>query len=297
MNRGWMLVVLLGMAWTAIGVVVSEGRRRECPVPQFYFAGSLVAVAILLFLAGGAGMRAIFSSESRLAVAGFFVGSLFNGAGQAVSMMNLEHGGRALAYAIPQQAFLFPYLWSLFFWGQRASLLSCCGIALIVCAIFYLAVTRSADRSSSLPPRRILVAVLAFFLMGTSQVFIVSAARLESAQGLSKFASSGVVLGANVVFFLFWSLIRRCGFGSFRLYLPFGALWGVCAAASYCVLFMALEVLGREHREGIVFPLGAGILILAYSLFTVVRYREKLNWRQICTFAALVCGIFCVKLG
>ena len=294
---GWSLVVLLGAAWTAVGVVVSEGRRRECPVPQFYLAGSLVAVTILLCLAGVEGARAIFSSGSRLAVAGFFVGSLFNGAWQAVSMMNLERGGRALAYAIPQQAFLFPYLWSRFFWAQRATLLSCCGIVLIVCAIFYLAVTRSADRSSSLPFRRIMIAVLALFLIGTSQIFIVSSARLESAQGLSKFASSGVILGANVLFFLFWSLIRRRGFASYRLYLPFGALWGVCAAASYCVLFTALEVLGREPRDGIVFPLGAGILILAYSLFTVVRYREKLNWRQIVAFAALVCGIFCAKLG
>lgn len=297
MNSTWLLVVLLGALWGAIAITVSEGKARECPVQQFYFVGSLVAVAILLILAGRAGVRAIFSPGARLAVCCFAAGSFFNGAGQAISMMNLKRGGRALAYAIPQQAFLFPYLWSIAFWGQRLSILSVGGIVLIVCAMFYLAMTRSADRSSSLPLRRIAVALLAMLLLGASQIVIISAARSDTAQTLSKFASSSVILGANALFFLVWSLINRRGFAALRLYLPFGALWGVCAAASYCVLLTTLEVLGKNHQEGIVYPLGSSILILLYSIFTIVRYREKLNWRQIFAFAVLVCGIFCAKLG
>lgn len=297
MNVGWLLVMLLGLVWTAIGITVSEGRRKGCPVQQFYFTGSLFAVLILVSVAGAAGVRGIFAAEARPAVLGFCIGSLLNGAGQAISMMNLTQGGRALAYAIPQQAFLFPYLWSIAFWGQRRGALSVVGILLIGGAIFYLAAARNADRSSSLPVRRIAVALLAMHLLGASQIVIISAARSEAARTLSEFASASVILGANAVFFLGWSLIRRRGFGAFRLYLPFGAVWGACAAASYCILLTALTVLGKDRQEGIVFPLGAGILILLYSLFTAVRYREKLNWHQVCAFAALVCGIFCAKLG
>ena len=139
--------------------------------------------------------------------------------------------------------------------------------------------------------------MLAMFLIGASQIVVISTTRSAAARTLSGFASASVILGANAVFFLGWSLIRRRDFGAFRLYLPFGAVWGACAAASYCILLAALTVLGEDHQEGIVFPLGAGILILLYSLFTAVRYREKLNWHQACAFAALVCGIFCAKLG
>ena len=73
-----------------------------------YLICELLAVLILTCLAGADGLRSIFAAESRLAVCCFFVGSLFNGAGQAISMMNLSRGGRALAYAIPQQGFLLP---------------------------------------------------------------------------------------------------------------------------------------------------------------------------------------------
>ena len=101
MNKGYLLLAALGVAWTSIAVVVSEGRRRDCPVPQFYFAGSLIAVLILMCLAGADGLRGIFSPDALPAVCCFFFGSILNGAGQATSMMNLSRGGRALAYAIP----------------------------------------------------------------------------------------------------------------------------------------------------------------------------------------------------
>ena len=146
MNVGWLLVMLLGVAWTAVGITVSEGRRKGCPVQQFYFTGSFFAVLLLVSVAGAAGVRGIFAAEARPAVLGFFIGSLLNGSGQAISMMNLTQGGRALAYAIPQQAFLFPYLWSIAFWGQRLGALSVVGILLIGGAVFYLATTRNADR-------------------------------------------------------------------------------------------------------------------------------------------------------
>ena len=297
MNTGYLLTVVLGVVWTAVAVILSEGRRRDCPVPQFYFAGSLIAVLILMCFAGADGLRGIFSSDARSAVWCLFFGSILNGAGQAVSMMNLSRGGRALAYAIPQQAFLFPYLWSIAFWGQYVSVLSVVGIALIVAAVFYLSVTRNGDRSASLSARRIVVALLAMVLMGTSQIILITPTRFAASQTLPPLSAACVILGANTLFFLAWSSIRPRGFAAFRLYLPLGAGWGVCAAASYSILMAALVHLGKVGQSGIVFPVAAGILILLYSLFTVLRYREHLDWTRRCALAALVCGIFLVKLG
>lgn len=297
MNPGYWLLATLGVAWSAIAVVVSEGRRRDCPIPQFYFTGSLLAVLILMCLAGAEGLRGIFAPDARCAVCCFFCGSILNGAGQAVSMMNLKQGGRALAYAIPQQAFLFPYLWSIAFWGQHISIISVAGIGMIVAAVFYLSVTRSGDRSAALSARRVAVALLAMALMGTSQIVLITPTRFAASQTLPQLPAACVILGANALFFLTWSLIRPRGFAMFRLYLTFGAAWGVCAATSYCILLSALGLLGKVGQSGIVFPVGAGILIFLYLLFTVVRYRERLDWKRKCAFTALVGGIFLAKLG
>ena len=175
--------------------------------------------------------------------------------------------------------------------------MSVVGIAVIVASVFYLSVPRSGDRSASLSARRIAVALLAMALMGTSQIVLITPTRFAASQTLPQLPAACVILGANALFFLIWSLMRPRGFGSFRLYLPFGAAWGVCAAISYCILLSALGILGKIGQSGIVFPVGAGTLILLYSLFTVVRYRERLDRKRRCAFAALVCGIFLTKLG
>jgi len=296
MNTGYLLLMLLGLLWTGIAIVVSEARRRDCPTPQFYLAGSLAALAILACVTGMEGLRSIFAPDARTATLCFFLGSLFNGAGQAVSMMNLKQGGRALAYAIPQQAFLFPYVWSIFFWGQRIGALSVAGIALIVLAVFYLSSARGGDGSSSLPARRIAVALGAMTLMGISQIILITPTQLPGGMPTAS-AAACVIMGANVCFFLAWSLLVRRGFAAFGLYLPLGGAWGLLAAASYSTLLPALALLGKIGQSGIVFPVGAGMLILLYSAFTSLRYREKLDWRQKCAFAALVCGICGAKLG
>jgi len=297
MNLGYLLIIAVGVAWTAIAVTVSEGRRRDCPIQQFYLTGSLVALLIVACLIGTEGVRGIFAPEVRRAVWCFFVGSIFNGAGQAVSMGNLRQGGRALAYAIPQQAFVFPYLWSMAFWDQHVSVVSVLGIALIVAAVFYLSVTRNGGGSTSLSPGRILVALLAMALIGISQIVLIAPTRFAAGRTPAPLPGAAVILGANAIFFLIWSLFKARGFARFRLYLPFGAAWGVFAAASHCILLTALGLLGKINQSGIAYPVGAGILILLYSLFTVVRYHEKLNRRQVCAFLVLVCGICCAKLG
>ena len=79
MNTGYLLTAALGAVWTAIAIIVSEGRHRDCPTPQFYFTGSLFAVLILTGLTGPDDLRIVFAAESRIAVCCFFVGSLFNG--------------------------------------------------------------------------------------------------------------------------------------------------------------------------------------------------------------------------
>lgn len=56
-------------------------------------------------------------------------------------------------------------------------------------------------------------------------------------------------------------------------------------------------MLGEVRQAGIVFPVGVGVLIVLYTTFTAVCYREKLDWKQKIPFAVIICGIFMSKLG
>lgn len=298
MNTGYILLIVLGLTWTVIAVVMSEAKRRNCSVQLFYFAGSLFAAAVLLSFIGNSGIREIFSPGKRIALWSFIAGAVFNGTGQLLTMTNLKNGGRAVAYVIPQQAFIFPYVWSIFFFNQHFTLISAVGMLLIVGAIMFLTLHRKQDNSRTLPVRRIAVACIALLFMGVGQIFMVLPTQLAANAILSPVAGTSVIFCTNAVFFGLWCAISGMP-QKFEIKKSFvyGLVWGAVAVLSFCVLLQALRLLGEDRQAGIVFPAGTGVLIVCYTAFTALFYREKLNFKQVLAFGVVSCGILMSKLG
>ena len=303
MNNAYLLLALLCILWTLVAIVLSEAKQRGASVNHFYCFGSATAV-ILLFLAGAAvhGLNNVFAPEYRGALICFIAAALFNGTGQALCMSNLKQGGRALAYAIPQLSFLLIYAWSLIFWKEPLSCRGIGGIVLIAAALFYLATRRTAKddentKSSALEPKRILIAFASMCLIGGGQILMATPTRFSADTLLSPWSGACVLQASNAFFFLGRSLIMKNVTGQqLKCSLRGGILWGFCAAASYATLLPTLRLLGEIKQAGLVFPIGSSMTILLFTGFTVLRFREKLTAAQWGAFAAVVAGIFLVKL-
>ncbi|MBQ9338282.1 MAG: hypothetical protein IJS14_13405 [Lentisphaeria bacterium] len=304
MNNAYLLLGLLCLLWTLVAIVLSEAKQRGASVDHFYCFGSTTAV-ILLLLAGYTvnGLDNFFAPEYRVALLCFIAAALFNGSGQALCMSNLQQGGRALAYSIPQLAFLLPYTWSLVFWREHLSWHGVAGVLMIAAALLYLATRRSAKdgdpvHSSALEPKRILIAFAAMFLIGGGQILMSTPTRFSAGSRLSPWSGACILQAANALFFLGRSLIvRGITRPQLKCSLRGGLLWGLFAAASYATLLPTLRLLGEMKQAGLVFPVGSSMTILLFSGFTVIRFREKLTLRQWAAFAAVVAGIFLVNLG
>ena len=296
MNIRYLLIVVLGLIWVLVGIIVSEARQRQCPVKLFYCLGSFFAAVLLALIAGTDVLRQLFSPAYRTAILCLVGGSVLNGTGQALCMSNLKQGGRALAYAIPQQAFLFSYFWSIFFWKQHVSVLSVTGILLILFSVFYLSVCKSGSVSTTLPPRRILQALLSMAVLGASQILVGTSSQLENGAVPHPLAGAFIILLANGIFFLGLCLIERTGLKHLGRTACMAALWSLCALGTYSILLPAIALLARIGRAGIVFPVGIGIMLLFYSMFTSIRYKEKMNARQKLAFLGLVGGIVAAGL-
>lgn len=297
MNLGYALLLLLGLCWTLVAILSSAAKSRKCRVFVFYFTGSTVAVTLLFLLGGTTVIRELLLPEKRFAIACFALCSILNGTGQAITMWNLKKGGRALAYAIPQLAFLCPFLWSIFFWGQILNWRACGGILLIVGAALFLSLAKHEDKSSDLSAKRVLISAGAMLICGISQILMTTPTQLPAAQALSSFAGACVIQGVNALFFLLLSAVSRIrGKEDILRSAKFGVLWGVVATIAYLILLSALRLLKEVGQSGIVFAVGCGITIAAFTLFTVIRYREKQTVLQWTAFAAIIAGIVLVKV-
>ena len=303
MDKAYLFLAFLGILWTLVAIILSEAKQRGASVNHFYCFGSTIAV-LLLFLAGYSvqGLNNVFAAQYRSALFCFIAAALLNGSGQALCMSNLKQGGRALAYSIPLLSFLLPYGWSLVCWGEPVAWRGIAGVLLIAAALFYLATRRTAKdeehaHSSALEPKRILIAFASMVLIGSGQILMSTPSRFSAESLLSPWSGACVLQASNAFFFLGRSLCTKgVTFPQLKCSLRAGILWGFCAAACYATLLQTLRLLGEIKQAGLLFPVGNSMTILLFTAFTAVRFREKLTVAQWAAFAAVVAGIFLVKL-
>ena len=304
MNNAYLLLAVLGILWTLVAILLSETRQRGASVNHFYCFGSTTAV-MLLFLAGYSvgGLNNVFATEYRPALICFIAAAVVNGTGQALCMSNLKQGGRALAYSIPQLSFLLTYAWSLLFWKERLSWQGVTGVLLIAAALFFLATRHVAkgeepySLSSSLEPKRILVAFASMALIGSGQILMSIPTRFATEALLSPWSGACILQATNALFFLGRSCCtKKVTRPQIICSLRAGLLWGCFAATCYATLLRTLRLLGEIGQAGLLFPVGNSMTILLFTAFTTLRFRERLTVAQWGAFAAVVVGILLVKL-
>ena len=301
MNYAYLLLPLLGLLWALVGIIISEAKQNGIRPQHFYLTGSICSSVLLFLLNMFASENANLSKDKLCAMIFYMLAAFFNGAGQALSMSNLKKQGRALAYSIPLLAFLLPYFWSVAFWSQSFTWRALTGLVLITGAITYLSANKKgtvqAENKASLPLHQIFVAFIALFIIGIAQILMSIPSQMPAEKALSPLQGALVLQFSSAFFFLGWTLLdKECSIDNLKRSSLYGMLWGISAAASYCVLLPALLLLGRVRQAGIVFPAGCSLTILLFTTYTAIRYRERLSWKQCLAFASVIAGIFLVKL-
>ena len=296
----YLLVLLLGMAWTTVAITVANARQKNVSVIHFYLIGSAGAFLIFAVLSLISGMENVFAPQYRVSVLAYFFGALLNATGQGIVMYNLKKGGRALALLIPQLAFILPYIWCLCN-GDTFTPAGASGLATISVAVTYLSLKKSASSAetpgSSLDPRRILIAFCAMLIVGTGQIFFAVPVVLKKGVALSAMNGSMIIQFATMLLFAILSAFAPGKFiDSMKKAVKSGIMWSLGAAASYCLLLPALKLMGARKQSAIVYPIGCSMVIVLFALYAAVCYREKLSRGQIAAFIAIVIGIFLIRM-
>ena len=296
----YLLLPLLGIAWTIVSITVANARQKNVSIIHFYLIGSSGALLIFALISLFTGMENIFAPQYRVSTLAYFFAALLNATTQGIVMYNLKKGGRALAVLIPQLGFIRPYLWCLFN-GDKFTAAGASGLAVIIVAITYLSLKKSQrtaeNPGSSLDPRRLLAAFCAMLIGGTSQICFSIPAVLKKGEPLSAMTGSMIVQFATMLLFALLSTIAPGKFiDSVKKSFKSGITWSLGAATSYCLLLPALKCMSERKQSAIVYPIGCSTVIVLFALYAAVCYREKLTRGQIAAFIAIITGIFLIRL-
>ena len=304
MDFQYLLLPLIGLAWTLVAVTVANARAKNISIFHFFLLGGAISALIFWVMNAflGIGLEHLFSNQYRYATICFIVGSLLNSLGQAISMYNLKAGGRALAFAIPQLAFLLPYTWSLIFWNEKLTIYGISGLFLITLAICYLSLRKKNNSSAvqsntSLDCKRLIVSFVAMMFIGASQIATSIPMLLKKENQLPAITGSMIIQIMAVIFFAICCIFSPVKFvNAVKASIKFSIMWAIGAVASYCILLPTIKIMATKSQSGIVYPVACSTLIMLFAIYTSVFFKEKLSKSQIVAFLAIIAGIFLVRM-
>lgn len=296
----FLLLPLLGGVWTLVSVIVIRAREAGVHPVVFYFAGTTVSTVLCglaLFLPGMEPLD--LSVPGAWAVLGCFAAaSLLNALGQSVTMYNLKSGGRALAVAIPQLSFLFPFFCAMLFWGEPADFRRILGVAVIASAVFLSSYgSPKKDVPGQWNLKRLGFSLITVVLAGMSQTTLVMSSHLYGSP-VPAMLKTFVYIVTAALFFGVLTLfeIRKTGFPALGK-LKFGGLWGIVATISNLMLFYCVDLFTRRGQSGIVYAVACASLMVFIMLYTRFRLKEKLTFLQNLAALGMIAGVLMVRLG
>lgn len=298
----FLLILLIGGIWTLVSVIVIKGRHEGCSSEAFYLVGNIVSVFFCLFsfLFPGIDMDDLSQPGKAEVLICFAAASLLNGIGQAVTMYNLKAGGRTLAVAIPQMAFLFPFLGGMLFWNEPVSSVRICGVLVIALAVLATTLGRVQPQGNGgvWDLSRLYLALLAAGLLGCSQLIVVMAGYCWPEGMLSNMTRTFFYMLSAVAFFggMFFRKAQK-NWRVLKKSLKWGAVWGIVATFSNLLLFFCVERFTQNNQSGIVYATGGAVLMVGIACYTRIVLKEKLAVAQYIGLVGMIAGLLMARLG
>ncbi|MDR3708609.1 MAG: hypothetical protein P4L33_09920 [Capsulimonadaceae bacterium] len=297
---GWLLTVVLGVLWGAIGIVMSSARAWGIAIFTFYTVGCSFAALLGAAVCQVTGTGDALAADAKTIpfIACLAAIALFNCAGQALTMFNLHSGGRSVVYALPQVGFLAPMAYGALAWNEPFGGAKIVGLVLIIAAIIATSKTRkSSEQAAALTPRRLLIALGALASIGASQIFVILCGRVCRDKAASPLVASTLLLLVSAVIYGGYGLLRQAHVRVDARLAQFSAAWALLALVSFSVLFAVLPAMSPYKLQGVVFAAASAIGIVIFAVFSHLRQRERFSAQSICALAMILLGIFALRLG
>ena len=207
-----------------------------------------------------------------------------------LNMYLMGFNGSAMYMALGSLGFAFSFLFTVFVFGEKMSIVNAFGFLCLVTAIFLSNLHKKTEQKCG-SIRLVGIALLASMSLGAMQIFYI----FPQKHPLPPLGRTLLILITYLVVWTIVILIRRM-FDWPRSLTAYASMasWGVLAIVSYFLLFSSVHAMEPIGRTGIVYPIAGTFQILLFSIYTRVVLKEKLNLFQIAAMALIFAGMFTI---
>jgi drug/metabolite transporter (DMT)-like permease len=288
MGKGLLLVLLTGLSWGGLGIVMSlRADRKESPLRFLFLSYILGALGTWLLVVDWRGLWR--TPQPRLfAMSGW---ALAAGVLSALHVMSLQaamrRGNHAVTWACAQSALALSFLASVVVWGEQVAMPAWVGLGLVIAALLLLGRPGRCDGVAK-PGWRFWVAAT-WLLIGAQQTCASVVSHWEGWQDVGRMRPA-LAMTATLCVLAVKVLRQRECWGQ-----PWpwrhSAMFAVCGASGFSLMYPALDLLSASGASAIVFPLAVGTSIMTVSLWRIRVRGERADAVTLRALAVLVVGL------
>ena len=295
---GFLLVFAAGVCWIALGIAVSACTSRNWNynvIQGVSFTGaSLICAVILAVKTPFAGIGTLWEMA--------FLMSCLAGMGNFYTYVlvsrAMKSGPNGLVWGIMQAGMIGSFLMGTLIFGEKAALLPLLGLALILSGVF--AMGSAKKRSSQITQKGwLLPAMGAFSLLFICHCLNALPSFFPDWSGNTP---SVRTLGMNfggLVGFLITTLpgmIHKKNYGTRNEWITGVILTLINTAASVLFFYNGLDLLARNGRAGLGYPVAIGVCVTGFSLYSLLVLKEKYTPFSLAGLSAVCIGIIVISL-
>ena len=296
MTSGFLLIIAAGFCWIGVGISVSICSARSWNYNIVQGLNYLGAALICgLILAGSSAAGHSWETPGWGVLASCLAG-IANFYSYVFTSKAMRRGPNGLVWGIMQAGMIGSFLMGVICFGEKAAPLRLLGLVLILCGVLAMGLGKggkSAGGSNWIVP-----SLIAFLLvMATHCCNALPSYFPETARTGVLFRTMGIYSGGVLGFTLTTlpGMIRKRDFGGRGERITAGILMVLNISASV-FFYLGLDRLANAGCGGLGYPVGIGVCIIGFSLYSMLILKEKFARASLAGLISVAIGIIIISI-
>ncbi len=274
MTLGFILIVAIGSLWASVGIIFSYVAKNNIDFISFMALSSIASTVVASIAIP---KYSLLFTQPSMAYFRVALPTLLAGVATVLGTISMNKamrmGHHGATWALAQSALTVPFLFGVLAWNDEVQRINIFGFVIILASIYLFGAAKQNSGINKNDNSKWLITSLACLLFfGTQQTLMSLPSRwsdwTDSAFLRVPFIQWGAMLSYNTLM-----IIQRKKI-TIKVWRTALLLSGTMIS-SQLLLFRALDIFAQFSKTAIVFPMGIGVSMILFSLYSFIVIREK----------------------
>ena len=296
MSLGYIMIFVIGACWCSVGVVFSRLAKNKIDSVSFMALSSIITTIVAFAILP---KYDLLINEPSMDYYRAVVPTLGVGIATVLGVIAMNKamrmGHHGATWALVQSALIVPFLFGVIVWGDSITVLNIAGLIIILISIVLFGIAKQDNETNHNINnfKWILISLSCLLFFGTQQTLMTLPSRWKNWSDVAALRVPFIQIGAMIGYNLL--LIFQQKKFNFKVW-KLASILTFFMIGSQLLLFKTLDLFAASAKAAIVFPMGIGVSMILFSLYSFLIIKEKATMYHVLGISIGIAGIIFVAL-